>query len=153
MNVSKSIEEAIKSCIMAGGSSGAIVEADCHFELFQDTDDEHGVEFPCVTITASPDVPDGQEVDKVSDLRRVSVAVLVITSTPDDRTRAVLVSIYERVRSALDDANKDLGQFATDHLQAGWNANCVLVTDSGEPYFDGELQMFGLSLSVEVCVA
>lgn len=153
MNVSKTVEEALKSCIMDGGASGPIAAVDCRFELFQGTDDEHPVEFPCIAITAAPDVPDGQEDEHISALRRVPCTVIIVTAEPEDRTRAMLVSLYERVRSAIDDATKDLGQFSTDHLPAGWFANCVIVNDSSEPYFDGELQMFALSVQVEVCVA
>ena len=153
MNVSKSIEAALKSAMIAGGSSGAIAEADVFFNCFQDTDHDHAVSFPQVEIIAAPDVPEGQEVAKVSPLRRVAVGVYLYTLTADDRTHAVLVSLYDRVRSALDDANKALDTWSSTHLPANWYANCVLVQDSQEPYFDEDIQIIGLSVLVEVCVS
>ena len=153
MNVSKSIEEALRDCIIAGGTSGAITEDDCHFELFQDTDTEHGVAFPEIAITAAPDVPDGQDPGGLSILRRVSCTIIVATSTPDDRTRETLVSLYERMRSAIDDANTALDTFSSNYLPTGWFCNGVLVQDAGEPYFDEDIQIFSVGVMVEVCIA
>ena len=153
MNVSQSIETALKNAMIAGGSSGAIAVADVFFNCFQDTDHEHDASFPQIEIIAAPDVPDGQEVAKVSPLRRVVVGVYIYTQTPDDKSHAVIVSLYDRVRSALDDANKALDTWSTTYLPSGWYANCVLVQDSQEPYFDDDLQAIALSVLVEVCVA
>ncbi len=153
MNVTKSIEEAIKTSLIAGGAEGGIAEADVFYNLFMDTTHEHRAAFPQIEITASPDVPDGQEVNSLSSLRRVAVSVLLLTKAPDDKTHESIVSLYARARSALDDANKDLDAWATAHLPTGWTANCVLVQDSAEPYFDEDIQVIGLSVMVEVCVA
>jgi len=153
MNVTKSVEEALRSCMIAGGAEGGIAEADVFYNLFMDTENEHAAAFPQIEITASPDVPDVQEVNALSALRRVAVSVLLLTKAPDDKTHETIVSLYARARSALDDANKDLTAWSTAHLPAGWFANCVLVQASAEPYFDDDIQVIGLAVMVEVCVA
>jgi hypothetical protein len=153
VNVSKSIEKALADCMIAGGTAGAISSDDYFFNRFHDSDHEHEASFPQVEIIAAPDVPDGQEVDKVSPLRRVVVGVYLYTNTPDDRSHAVLSELYEKVRSALDEANNDLTAWSGTYLPANWYANCVLVQDSQEPYFDEDIQIIGLSVLVEVCVS
>ena len=153
MNVSKEIEEALEACIIAGGDSGAVSEDDCTFELFQDTDHEHPAIYPMIAITAAPDVPDGQDTGGVSILRRVACTIVVITATPDDPTRTMLVSLYDRMRSAVDEANEALDTFSSSYLPTGWFCNGVLVQDSAEPYFDEDLQIFAVGVMVEVCVA
>jgi hypothetical protein len=153
VNVTKSIEEAIKTSLIAGGASGGIPAVNVFYNLFMDATHTHAAAFPQIEITASPDVPDGQEIDKVSNLRRVSVSILILTKAPDDPTHETIVSLYERVRSALDDANKDLDTWSSTNLPSGWFANCVLVQDAPEPYFDSDIQIIGLPVMVEVCVA
>lgn len=153
MNVSKSIEEALEKSLITGGASGGIKVEDVFYNLFQDTDHDHAAEFPQIEIIAAPDVPDGQEVSRLSPLRRVAVELNLWTQVSDDKTRAVLVSLYDRVRSAIDDANKDLTTWSSANLPSGWYANCVLVEDSSPPYFDADMQAFGLAVMVEVCVS
>jgi len=153
MNVSKSIEEALDACIIAGGTSGAISVDDCNFERFQDTDSDHYIALPEIAITAAPDVPDGQDPGGLSILRRVSCTIVVATSTPDDRNRVVLVSLYDRMRSAIDDANKALDTFSSNYLPTGWFCNGILVQEAGEPYHDEDMQIFAVGVMVEVCIA
>ena len=152
MNVSQKCELALKNAIIAAGIS----QDDCYYNLFQESDNannpDHEVIQPQILIQAAPDVPDGMETDGVSNLRRVSVLVRVMTLRVDDKTHETLAANYEKVRTAIDGANASLTTWSSSYLPSGWSAQAVMVED-GAAYFDDEVQAIELTVGMEVCIA
>ena len=158
MNVSQSIEAALKSRIIAGGSLGGIPEADCYFNLFFQSDHtnnpNHEAQFPQIQITAAPDYAEGESFVSGLEAHRVIAATVVIaTARADDKTHATIADYYAKVRAALDEVPSDYAGFATAHLPSGWHCCSLRVVESGAPDFDDELQVIPLSVIVEVNVS
>jgi hypothetical protein len=158
MNVSQSIEAALKSLLIAGGSLGGITEADCYFNCFFEVDNaqnpNHEAQFPQIQITAAPDYAEGESAITGLESHRVcNVSIIIATVRADDKTHETIADYYAKVRAALDEVPDAYSTFASTHLPAGWHCCSLRVVESGEPYFDEEIQAVQLSVIVEVNVS
>ena len=107
------------------------------------TADTEEIEFPQVSVVASPNQPDGYR----QPLRRVPVAVTIATFLPDDPARQTLAEAYDAIREVLDTedlSDTDLGTFpAIDII----DSSAVAIEGA-----TGNLSVVTMQLMVHVCL-
>ena len=147
-NSSAYMEQALTLAIRAQGEPMTTVDR-MNYYGFQ-ISDQTAFALPQVMLACAPDVPDGFR----NTIRKMSCAIVCMTSVKDDADRVLVGRMYGKVRKMIAECNAtqaSLAAWTTAYLPSGYHLAGLVVME-GDVYFEEHMSAISITVEAELCI-